>query len=52
MKKYRFLLLSLGALLCLSACGKEAPPPGVVNPVKENVGLTVLVAEVDEALLQ
>ncbi len=52
MKKYRFLLLSLGALLCLSACGKEAPPPGDVNPVKENVELTVWGAEEDEALLQ
>ena len=52
MKKYRFLLLSLGALLCLSACGKEAPPPGDVNPVKENVELTVWGAEEDGALLQ
>ncbi len=51
MKKYVVLLLSLGALLLLSACGEQAPPESAA-PEKESVNLTVWGAEEDEALLQ
>lgn len=53
MQKHRFsLLLSLGILLLLSACGEKEPssPPASTQP--ENVALTVWGAEEDEALLQ
>ena len=53
MQKHRFsLLLSLGILLLLSACGEKEPssPPAGIQP--ENVALTVWGAEEDEALLQ
>ena len=52
MKKYVFLLLSLGALLFLPACGKQAPPPEEGALEKETVNLVVWGAEEDEALLQ
>lgn len=52
MKKYVFLLLSLGALLFLPACGKQAPPPEKGALEKETVNLVVWGAEEDEALLQ
>ena len=51
MKKYVFLLLSLGALLLLPAC-KEQTPSESAAPGRETVNLTVWGAEEDEALLQ
>lgn len=51
MKKYVFLLLSLGALLLLPAC-KDQTPPEDAAPGRETVELTVWGAEEDEALLQ
>lgn len=52
MKKHVFLLLSLGALLLLSACKDPAPPPAAGTAEKENVSLTVWGAAEDEELLQ
>lgn len=51
MKKYVFLLLSLGALLLLPACKDQAPPESAA-PGREAVDLTVWGAEEDEVLLQ
>ena len=51
MKKCVFLLLSLGALLLLSAC-KDPAPPESGDAERETVSLTVWGAEEDEALLQ
>lgn len=51
MKKYVFLLLSLGALLLLPACKDQAPPEDAA-PGRETVELTVWGAGEDEALLQ
>ena len=50
MKNYVFLLLSLGALLLLSACKDPAPTPAAAE--KENVSLTVWGAAEDEELLR
>ena len=52
MKKCVFLLLSLGALVLLSACKDSAPPPESSGEERETVSLTVWGAEEDEALLQ
>ena len=51
MKKYVFLLLSLGALLLLPACKDQTPPESAV-PERETVDLTVWGAAEDETLLQ
>ena len=52
-KKCLSLLLSMGLLFSLSACGKEEPPePVESDPLEETVALTVWGAEEDEALLQ
>ena len=47
-----FLLLSMGMLLLLSACGEKTPPPEIPSTENETVALTVWGAEEDEALLQ
>ncbi len=47
-----FLLLSIGALLFLSACGQQEPPPSQGEPAEQTVELTVWGAEEDADLLE
>lgn len=52
MKKFICLLVSVGMLLSLTACGKKAPPDTDLDKTDQVVELTVWGAEEDEALLQ
>ena len=47
-----FLILTMGMLLLLSACGEKTPPAEIAGTESETVALTVWGAEEDEALLQ
>ncbi len=51
-RNYLLLLLSIGALFLLSACGEAPPVPADGGTEEQTVALTVWGAEEDEALLQ
>ena len=52
MKKFVCLLVSVGMLLSLTACGRKTPPDTDLDKTDQIVELTVWGAEEDEALLQ
>lgn len=52
MKKFVCLLVSVGMLLSLTACGRKTPPDTDLDKTDQVVELTVWGAEEDEALLQ